>query len=792
MSEKLVHSPNHSPKFGMCCYSGKISVPLLHPLPSELHHLYHQDDEVGRAFRRSIRRYNSALAMTSVGQSPGVRLGVDNSLNDGHGPRVYKVKGALHHISGSLIPNPGVAPAFAQLYIYDPAEALDHRMASRYSTGLDRTTMQILQDVLYRNHPSVALFKQAYEQLRDIPEEQNFQIGLRFDRSCDRRRYNLPTSGSNEIAVIIPGDGDQELQPRDIVLFLRGGGLRQINEMNPIYHSLHFVLLFPTGQLGWHPQLEYGSAGSGGRARTGAGIRGAADEDVDLGAEDLLAPGQEPGNAATGLSNQRRGRSKYITQAQYFRFRLFPRENESDHLFRAGPLFQEFVVDMWAATEQSRLYWISKNQRSIRADVYQGLVDAVVNADTRSAQLGHRIILPSSFSGSTRNMIQYCQDALAINRHFHGADLFVTITVDPNCPEVLGALLPGQTPADRFDLVSRVFHAKVQEFIQDITKGKVLGDVQAHVYTIEFQKRNLPHMHMIIILHPDHKLHTPEEVDSMMSAEFPNPEEDPELYALVKKYMVHGPCGALNPNSPCMENGRCSKNFPKPFREITTISDDSYVSYRRRDDGRQHEVRRCQVDNRWVVPHCPFLLRKYRCHFNVECVISIKSFKYIFKYIYKGHDRISMQFGTCDDEVQLYLDARWVGTHEAFWRLMMFEMHGEVPNVVRLSIHLPGQQCVIWDSDQQPDIQQVIDQAAEKDTTLTAYFKANARYEDAKDLLYHEFPQRFTWVASRRVWKPRARGFAIGRMYYVPPSAGERFYLRTLLTAVKVRQFFDL
>jgi hypothetical protein len=302
---------------------------------------------------------------------------------------------------------------------------------------------------------------------------------------------------------------------------------------------LHFVLLFPTGQLGWHPQLEYGSNEH--RARV------AADDAVDLGEEELPAPGQEPGDPATGNAIRRRGKHRFLSHAEYFHFRLFPRLNESDHLFRAGHLFQEFVVDMWAATQQSRLYWISKNQRTIRADVYQGLVDAVAQADTRSAQLGCHVILPSSFSGSTRNMIQYCQDALAINRHYHGADLFITMTADPNWPEVLAALLPGQTPADRFDLVSRVFHAKVQEFIKDITKGKILGEVQAYVYTIEFQKCNLPHMHMIVFLHPDYKLNTPEKVDSMISAEFPDQDEDPELYGLVKKYMVYGPCGVLNP-----------------------------------------------------------------------------------------------------------------------------------------------------------------------------------------------------------------------------------------------------
>ena len=130
----------------------------------------------------------------------------------------------------------------------------------------------------------------------------------------------------------------------------------------------------------------------------------------------------------------------------------------------AGKLFQEYVVDSWATTEQSRLNWIKFNQSKIRADTYQGLTDAVAaDPDTDGQDLGQRLILPSSFPGSSRNMIQHCQDALAINRHYHGADFFLTMTADPNWKEIKEALLPGQSPADRPDLAVRVFHAKVEE-----------------------------------------------------------------------------------------------------------------------------------------------------------------------------------------------------------------------------------------------------------------------------------------------------------------------------------------
>jgi len=76
------------------------------------------------------------------------------------------------------------------------------------NTALHRGTMQTLQDMLYRHHPGVQFYKQALELTQGMGPDQQCKITLRFDESTDPRRYNLPTTTSNEIAVILPGDGD--------------------------------------------------------------------------------------------------------------------------------------------------------------------------------------------------------------------------------------------------------------------------------------------------------------------------------------------------------------------------------------------------------------------------------------------------------------------------------------------------------------------------------------------------------------------------------------------------------
>ena len=98
-------------------------------------------------------------------------------------------------------------------------------------------------------------YKQAFDLTRNIPANQHCRIALRFTDEQDCRRYNLPTS--TELAVILPGDGDQPTNSRDIVLFRTGGGLQRINDIHPFYPASHYVLLFATGQLQWHPNIPY-------------------------------------------------------------------------------------------------------------------------------------------------------------------------------------------------------------------------------------------------------------------------------------------------------------------------------------------------------------------------------------------------------------------------------------------------------------------------------------------------------------------------------------------------------
>jgi hypothetical protein len=761
LDECLVNSSHRNPRFGTCCLQGKISLPPLQHPPPELLQLLTSQEHDGKNFHRHIHNYNNALAMTSVGRK------LDDTFNRGGGPYSFRLHGELIHRVGSLLPPDGQAPVYAQLYFHDSADAAQaadtahaHRVANAWNSNLDPVTLCILQDMLWHSHPGVRLYRQAFELTHAIPQEQQCCIALCFAAGCDRHCYQAPDASVREVAVILPGDGDQIRGSQDIVLYrLHGEPLQCISDIHPFYPSLRYVLLFPTGQLGWYHNLFY--------------------RDVE----------EEPEGHADGPHDTSQ---KHISMVEYQHYRLFirPRDIESNHIFLTGNLFQEYVCETWAIAEQNRLNYLRHNQDKLRSELYQGLVDAVAaNADTDWNQLGTRFILPSSFSGSTRHMQQLCQDALAINRYYGGGDLFITMTANPAWPEIQDALFQGQSASDRPDLVVCVFRAKLRSLIKEINEG-VLGAANAYLYTIEFQKCGLPHAHIIVFLQSQAKLHSPENIDSLMSSEFP--EDNPELLELIKKFMVHGPCGDQNHNAPCMVNGKCSKGFPKQFKEETSITEDSYACTRRCNTGRTVEVGRKQVDNRWVVCHSRYLIWKYRCHINVESIASVKAIKYIYKYVYKGHDRITMEFGTCSDEIKQYLDARYVSSCEAHWRLYMFAKQEHHPTIVCLQVHLPNHQPVRFNPDAVGNMQDVVNRRANQATTLTEWFKSNSESAANHDLLYQDFPSRMVWNKKECKWTTRKRdSFALGRMYHAHPTCGERFYLRLLLTCVKGATSFE-
>ncbi|XP_019438873.1 PREDICTED: uncharacterized protein LOC109344563 [Lupinus angustifolius] len=317
-------------------------------------------------------------------------------------------------------------------------------------------------------------------------------------------------------------------------------------------------------------------------------------------------------------------------------------KNEAETLLRSRRLFQQFVVDGYCMMEADRLNWVRNNQTQLRVEKYSNLNSNLDPLDSQGANKGKRIILPSSFVGGRRYMDQLYFDGMTICSFVGFPNLFITFTYNRNLPEIIRLLGPMQLkPQDRPDIISRVFKIKFDQLLTDLKKHHVLGKVLGYMYTIEFQKRGLPHAHILLFLHPSSNYPSAEDIDKIITAEIPNPAEDQQLYDLVKSHMVHGPCGRANTKSPCMKDGKCTKYYPKQFQSNTIVDQEGYPIYRRRGNGQTIDKNGVTLNNRHVVPYNRKLFLKYQAHINIEWYNQSSSIKYLFKYINKGNDRVN-------------------------------------------------------------------------------------------------------------------------------------------------------
>ena len=319
--------------------------------------------------------------------------------------------------------------------------------------------------------------------------------------------------------------------------------------------------------------------------------------------------------------------------------------------------------------------------------------------------------------------------------------------------------------------------------------------MSALIYVIEWQKCGASHADILAICDENNKPRTVEDYDSIVCAEILDKEQFPELYKTVTTLMMHGPCGLSNPNSPCMVDGKCTKQFPEEYVEKTFADADGYPHYQRRNDRKCVVKNGVQLDNIYVVPYNPYSSRKYNAHINVEICSSIQSCKYLYKYVYKGSDMTSVAVQSEStnngseksmDEIHNFVTSRSVTASEAFWRICGFDVHGRDPSIQRLAVHEPNLQMITFSED---NPQEAVSNP--KDTTLLAWFKLNQVDPKARHLKYHEILEEHVWNSSQHKWTSRKRCRCIGHMYTTNPSQGEWHYLHVLLHHVAGAMFFN-
>ncbi|GFR24704.1 helitron_like_N domain-containing protein [Trichonephila clavata] len=178
---------------------------------------------------------------------------------------------------------------------------------------------------------------------------------------------------------------------------------------------------------------------------------------------------------------------------------------------------------------------------------------------------------------------------------------------------------------------------------------------------------------------------TPNNIDEILSAEIPDIEIDKDFHDIVSKNMIHGPCGSLNNNSPCLSEGKCTKRYHRDLLAETITGNDGYPLYRQQsteDGGKSIKLKvlnnTIDVDNLWVVPYSPLQLKTYNAHINVEYCTSVKVIKYTCKFVNKGSNMAV--FGVenttaSNNEVTQYQRGRCISSNEAAWHILSFSIH---------------------------------------------------------------------------------------------------------------------
>lgn len=194
--------------------------------------------------------------------------------------------------------------------------------------------------------------------------------------------------------------------------------------------------------------------------------------------------------------------------------------NDNKWFFRGGRLFQQFVCSAAARYDLKRMSTLAtpRMQTQLRAETYSQLIGALRDGQP-PANIGKRIICPSSVKGSRRAMYKLFLDCMAIVRVFGAPHLFITVTCNQGHRHIIASVLGGQRSDERADIVNRFFAKQIDQLLKCIDEGKAFGELTAYCYVIEYQKRGNPHIHMVVRLL--HGPNSPEEYDKYVSARLP-------------------------------------------------------------------------------------------------------------------------------------------------------------------------------------------------------------------------------------------------------------------------------
>lgn len=292
--------------------------------------------------------------------------------------------------------------------------------------------VESIMEMLRECNVHVKSFRNSMDRFNDEEETRDVSLVLIHTRFQDGRVYNLPTS--SEVAALVVGNFQENMDKRDIILQKTSGKLKRISELHPCYLPLQYPLIFPYGEDGFRLGIKHGFTGP--------------------------------------FKNKKPN----ISMREYFAYLIQVRKVGSQVLHLSRRLLQQFLVDAYTMIESHRLRFIRKNQSNLRTLKFSKFVEAANQGNSSVSIEGNRIIIPSSFTGGPRYMHQMYLDAMTICKYHGFPDLFITFTCNPKWAELKRYFDQYNLRSeDRPELCYRLFKVKLDSLMDDLTKKHWLG-----------------------------------------------------------------------------------------------------------------------------------------------------------------------------------------------------------------------------------------------------------------------------------------------------------------------------
>ncbi|GBM87461.1 hypothetical protein AVEN_9560-1 [Araneus ventricosus] len=307
---------------------GKVRLPNLTEAPDLFKELLCSNSQEAKNYRQHIREYNAALAFATIG--------TEIKAPPGTGLYCFRMHGHIYHMVSPLYSKERNKPGYGQLNIFDSSEASNSSMEKNQACL--HSVMEKL-DALLR---SINLFAESYLQMHQLIQSSPaviVKMVFMEHPDLDLRRYNAPTPRT-EVAAIFVGDDEELPANRDICIYPVADSYKNISPPNQCTDPTVYPLLFTNGECGWNSNMDH-------------------------------------------VEERRSAKRVRVTQLQYYSYR-FAIRNAFSILHNSGKLFQQYIVDAYGKTEESRLNYLRLNQKDLRVELYEGLLDALQTEATNN------------------------------------------------------------------------------------------------------------------------------------------------------------------------------------------------------------------------------------------------------------------------------------------------------------------------------------------------------------------------------------------------------------------------